>query len=272
MDAKVPSRVGTRRAYARIGAGLIHYRVAGPEGGRSPLMLLHPFPSSSQVFETFMLEMGRDRTVVAPDLPGYGMSDPPSEPPSIADYASALLALEAQQGVGMLDVMGYHAGGAIAAEMARQQPSVVRKIITIGALVLTPEEQDRMRKGAAGELPIDKRAEGFHQGWTNFKTNFWRMGKDETHTWNLYLEGQRNPETSSWGFRATADYDLAATLESMSQPILVLDPEDDAHRLTARVGGHLKNGQVHSLPGWTHGFLESEAVETGRIVRRFLDG
>ena len=75
MDAELPSRTSTRRAYAPSDRGLIHYRYAGPESGRSPLMLLHPFPSSSEVYETFMLEMGRDRTVIAPDLPGYGMSD-----------------------------------------------------------------------------------------------------------------------------------------------------------------------------------------------------
>jgi pimeloyl-ACP methyl ester carboxylesterase len=271
MDAKVHSRVSPRRAYAHAGAGLIHYRYAGPESGRSPLMLLHPFPSSSEVYETFMLEMGRDRTVIAPDLPGYGMSDAPEDPPSIADYASAMLALEAQLGLGMLDVMGYHAGGTIAAEMARQQPTVVRKIVTIGAFLLTPDQRAGMRKAGA-ENALDARANGFPQGWSNFKTNFWRMGTDEVRTWNLYIEAQRNPHVTPWGFRALGDYDFAATLESLSQPILVLDPEDDVHGLTAQATAHLKNGHVHALPGWTHGFIDSEAAETGRIVRRFLDG
>ena len=270
MDAKVSPRVGARRAYAQAG-GSIHYRYAGPESGRSPLVLLHPFPSSSEVFETFMLEMGRDRTVIAPDLPGYGMSDPPDDPPAIADYASAMLALEAKLGLGMLDVMGYHAGGMIAAEMARQQPTVVRKIVSISALLLTPEEQAGMRKGF-GHTPLENRANGFAQGWTNFKTNFWRMGTDEVRAWNLYIEAQRHPDISAWGFRAVADYDLASTLQSLSQPILVLDPDDDVHRFTARAGAHLKNGHIHSLPGWTHGFVDAEAAETGRIVRKFLDG
>jgi pimeloyl-ACP methyl ester carboxylesterase len=273
MDAKVPSRVGARRAYAQASTqtgGQIHYRYAGPDSGRSPLMLLHPFPSSSDVYETFMLEMGRDRTVIAPDLPGYGLSDAPDAPPSIADYASAMLAFEAKLGVGMLDVMGYHAGGSIAAEMARQQPTVVRKIVTIGALVFTPEEQANLRKGFV-EAPPDKRADGFLQGWINFKTNFWRMGKDETRTWNLYIDAQRNPHTSHWGFRAAADYDLPRTLETLTQPMLVLDLGDDVRKFTARAGAHLKNGRVHALPGWTHGFLDAEAAETGRIVRSFLD-
>src|SRR4051812_14225521 len=64
-----------QRDYALGPYGQIHYRRSGPAGARSPLLLLHPCPSSSYVFEDFMIEMGRDRSVIAPDLPGFGMSD-----------------------------------------------------------------------------------------------------------------------------------------------------------------------------------------------------
>jgi pimeloyl-ACP methyl ester carboxylesterase len=271
MDAKVERRSGSRRAYADAQGGLIHYRYAGLPGGRSPLLLLHPVPSSSLVYETFMAEIGRDRTVIAPDLPGYGMSDAPEDPPSIADYASAMLALEAKLGLGLLDVMGYHTGGLVAAEMARQQPSVVRKIVMIGAFALNEDERSKMRQGV-GDIPLDQRASGFAQGWTNFKNNFWRMGADDQRRWSLYVEAQRAPQISWWGHRATADYDLAATLAELAQPILVLNPDDDLRRFTDRVSPHLKTGRVHSLPDWTHGFIDAEAAETGRLVRAFLDG
>ena len=36
-----------------------------------------------------MAELGTDRLVVAPDPPGYGASDPPPKPLSIANYAAA---------------------------------------------------------------------------------------------------------------------------------------------------------------------------------------
>jgi pimeloyl-ACP methyl ester carboxylesterase len=66
-------------------------------------------------------------------------------------------------------------------------------------------------------------------------------------------------------------YDLAHALPRLTQPTLVLNPDDDLKALTPRVDAHLKNGRLHGLPGWTHGFLESKAAETAGIVRRFLD-
>lgn len=259
------------RAYVTAAGGQIHYRQAGPDGARSPLLLIHPSPSSSLVFEPLMAELGKDRLVIAPDLPGHGMSDVPPAAPTIGEYAATLLALEAMLGLGMFDVMGYHSGAMIAAEMARQQ-TAVRKIVMISAFMFTDEERARMRGRTSGGPGIDERAAAIGQGWQNFKTGFWRMGNDEARTWSLYFEAQRNPATATWGLQAAADYDLGATLQGLSQPILVLNPEDDVRAQTARVGAVLKNGKVHDLPGWTHGFVDSKAAETAKIVRDFLDG
>ncbi len=256
------------RAYVTAAGCQIHYRQAGPDGARSPLLLIHPSPSSSLVYEPLMAELGTDRLVIAPDLPGHGMSDIPPEPPAIAEYAATLLALEAMLGLGMFDIVGYHTGGLIAAEMARQH-AAVRKIVMISAMVLTDEERARLKGRAA--RGIDEHAASFGPGWQNFKTNFWRMGNDEARTWNLYLEAQRNPSTSAWGMTAAADYDLTAVLQGLAQPILVLNPEDDLRAHTNRVGPSLRNGKVHDLPGWTHGFVDSKAVETAKLVRDFLD-
>lgn len=121
------------RAYAWGQDGQIHYRRSGPEGARSPLLLLHAAQASSAVFDGVMSEMGRERSVIAPDLPGAGMSDPLSGHGSISDQAVALLEMVAELGLGMVDVLGAGNGGSIAIEMARQQPEVVRKIILISA-------------------------------------------------------------------------------------------------------------------------------------------
>lgn len=95
-----------RRAYAPGTHGQIHYRRSGPEGTRSPLLLLHSCPGSSYLFEAFLAEMGRDRTVIAPDFPSFGMSDAPGAAPGIEGYASAMLELETTLRLGVFDVMG----------------------------------------------------------------------------------------------------------------------------------------------------------------------
>lgn len=122
-----------QRAYAWGPDGQIHYRRAGPTGARSPLLLLHGLPGSGGLFEDFIGELGRTRSVIAPDLPGHGMSDALKRRGDIGPYASAMIELVADLGLGVVDVMGVAEGGAVALEMARQESDVVRKIVLIAA-------------------------------------------------------------------------------------------------------------------------------------------
>ncbi len=121
------------RAYAWSGDGQIHYRRSGPDGARSPLLMLHAAKGRAADFEALMSEMGRERSVIAPDLPGTGMSDPLNGRNDVAARASAMLDLVADLGLAMVDVLGVEDGGAVALEMAHQQPDVVRKIVLISA-------------------------------------------------------------------------------------------------------------------------------------------
>jgi pimeloyl-ACP methyl ester carboxylesterase len=259
-----------RRAYAPGPHGQIHYRRSGPAGVRSPLLLLHSCPGSSYLFDAFLAEMGRDRTVIAPDFPGFGMSDPPDAAPGIAGYAHAMLELETALGLGVFDVMGYHAGGVVAVEMARQQPKAVRKIVMIGAPVFNAEERAAFNARFSVH-DADARAAAMNKGWPLFKTEFWKMGTDVVRTWNIYLDAQKNPDVAAWGLRAAISYDLAEALGHVSQPVLVLNPKDDLTAHTPRASALLKDGRVHDLPDYTHGMLDAKTAEIAAIVRGFLD-
>jgi pimeloyl-ACP methyl ester carboxylesterase len=244
--------------------------VCGAHGTRSPLLLLHPSPLSGYVYENLMAEMGRDRYVVAPDTPGFGMSDPPTSPPEIGDYAAAMLEFIAELGLGVVDVMGYHTGSLTAAEMALQANDVVRKIAIISATVFTPEETEQFKRQYAPK-PIPERIGAISPGWKTFRESFWRMEPSDHRALNIYLEGRRNPDWSPWGHRAAFNYDISAALKKITHPVLVLNPEDDLWQYTPRAKSLLRNGRVHDLPGWTHGFLDAETGAVARLLREFLD-
>ena len=64
-----------RKGYVDSPMGQIHYRTCG-EG--TPLLMLHMTPQSSLQFQnTFPLLINAGFQVIAPDTPGYGMSDKP---------------------------------------------------------------------------------------------------------------------------------------------------------------------------------------------------
>lgn len=54
----------------------VFYREAGPRDAPT-LVLLHGFPTSSQMFRTLIPELSDQYHIIAPDYPGYGNSDAP---------------------------------------------------------------------------------------------------------------------------------------------------------------------------------------------------
>ena len=64
---------------AKVGDLNIFYREAGPKDAPT-LLLLHGFPTSSQMFRNLIPALADQYHVVAPDYPGYGYSSmPPRE-------------------------------------------------------------------------------------------------------------------------------------------------------------------------------------------------
>src|SRR5580658_11317878 len=73
--------VRTRRAYFDFKYGQLHVRTGFPGTGgfdeQVTLICLHSREGSSRSFARFLPEIATDRSVYAPDLPGFGESDAP---------------------------------------------------------------------------------------------------------------------------------------------------------------------------------------------------
>jgi pimeloyl-ACP methyl ester carboxylesterase len=257
-----------RRGYMNGLFGQVHYRRVDGAARERPLLLMHPSPLSGEVFEIFMPEMGRDRTVLAPDTPGYGYSDPPPSPPQIADYARAMHALARDLHWSKFDVMGYHTGTNTALEMAHQDPDRIGHVILIGASLWSPEELAKMRTQLAPR-PVGDHPAMLLRRWPTFREQAWRMVCGDARALNILLESHRNADRSQWGFLASLEFPLEQRLRACRQPLLVLAPEDDLWDYTRRAEGMVRNGRVQELPGWTHGFLDSKAAEVAGMVRTF---
>ena len=57
----------------------------------------------------------------------------------------------------------------------------------------------------------------------------------------------------------------------MTQPILVINPDDDSAEQTPRAGPLMQNGRIHNLQGIGHGFIDVITPQIGTLLRGFLD-
>jgi pimeloyl-ACP methyl ester carboxylesterase len=127
--------VRTRRAYFDFKYGQLHVRTAFPGTGgfdeQVTLICLHSREGSSRGFMRFLPEIAVDRSVYAPDLPGFGESDPaPSA--TFADGAGAVLDLTGDLRLRHVDVLGVGFGAAVALELAASHPDLVRRLVLLG--------------------------------------------------------------------------------------------------------------------------------------------
>ena len=127
-------------------------------GSGPPVLLLHESPVSSAAFVPLIGSLADRFTVIAPDTPGYGGSDPLAlHRPQIADYADALKEAVDALGLERAAVFGRHTGAAIAIEFANRYPERVSGAVLEGCPAFTPEEMEEL---VASYLPP------FHPDWS----------------------------------------------------------------------------------------------------------
>ena len=82
-----------RRGYFECRYGQLHVHAALPPGGGfeegAPLLCLHDGQGSARIFTRFLAIAGKERSVYAADLPGFGESDAPALRPTIAVTTSS---------------------------------------------------------------------------------------------------------------------------------------------------------------------------------------
>ena len=137
-----------RRGYFESRYGQLHVHNAIPPGGGfeegTALLCVHPPGLTGRAFQRFLLLMGRDRSVYAPDLPGNGESDGPTARSSPGDAAAALGDFLDSMRFRQVDVLGYQSGSLIAAELAIARPQQVRRVVLVG--IPASSEAERLRQ------------------------------------------------------------------------------------------------------------------------------
>lgn len=105
----------------------LHVVEAGPAD--APVLLcLHGLAASHAIWEPVATAFGDRFRVVAPDLPGHGLSAKPDAPYDAAFYAAVVHGLARALDVDHAVVLGSSLGGRVALELAIRRPDFVRAL------------------------------------------------------------------------------------------------------------------------------------------------
>ena len=110
----------------------VHYLSAG----KGPaLILLHGYAETSRMWRPILPKLAERFTVIAPDLPGIGDSDIPTDPVDMKWAAARIHDLARSLGIQKAEVVGHDIGLMVAYAYAAQYPSEVTKLVLMDAFL-----------------------------------------------------------------------------------------------------------------------------------------
>jgi pimeloyl-ACP methyl ester carboxylesterase len=273
MPMVMPTTVHIRRSYAENRYGQLHMNTAYPSGGgfdeRVPLLCLHPAGSSSGYFSALLPELGRDRSVYAFDLPGFGASDAPSGEWSLTDIASVVGEFADTLRLRNFDVFGAQLGTLAAIELAAHKPEQMRRMVLASVPHFTATEAKSQEWTTLPALPL---ADGSHllKDWQRLQASRGPMLSPEQLTAEL-AELLRGRQHSAQVLHAMLAYPTANRLAALRHTGLILRPRDEYYEHSLRAKNSLAQSMLEELPESGSNIFSNNAQRVLQLVRQFLD-
>jgi pimeloyl-ACP methyl ester carboxylesterase len=118
--------------FAEVNGVRLHYLIAG-EG--EPIILLHGYAQTSHMWRPLIVELSKTRTVIAPDLRGFGESSAPPDGYTKAAMAQDIHALVKSLNYDRIRLVGHDIGLMVAYAYAAQYPDEVDRLVLMEAFL-----------------------------------------------------------------------------------------------------------------------------------------
>jgi pimeloyl-ACP methyl ester carboxylesterase len=269
--------------YRDVKASGIRLRVT-EEGEGPPLLLLHGAFFDRTSWSKAQSHLASHFRVIAPDLPGFGESEKPSDARfgyTVEAFVHVVMDLFAGLRLGQAHVAGHGLGGAVALQLASKNPELVSRLVLVDAMCY-PARPDIARRIAS--LPLIGGVL-FKQGWGRavFGNYFKAVllgprASVPTERIDHYYEVFNTPSARNSALstlRATLDArTVEVKLSQLSVPTLVIWGRDDA-LYPAAFGQRLAKeirGAGFRLMDTGHTPLEEAPEELALNIRRYCGG
>ncbi|MCC5870353.1 MAG: alpha/beta fold hydrolase, partial [Gammaproteobacteria bacterium] len=231
---------------------------------------------SGYFYDEFAQVMARDRVVLCPDTPGFGGSERPPSRVGVTDYALAfadvLLGLGYGEGAaGAVDVLGFHTGAVLAAELGIERPALVNRVLLIGL----PFYVDDARQTALhAELARDKAymddIDALGQEWRAYVE--WQGHKlSRERLLSLFAEQLRAGRQLWWPYDAVFTWPGRTRLPKLGRPTLLLAEGEALYQTTVDAKAFIPNATLWEYPEIQAPAFNAYHEELAAAVRRFTD-
>jgi pimeloyl-ACP methyl ester carboxylesterase len=236
-----------------------------------PVVLLHGFPFTNQIWDSFAQKLAEDFHVITPDLPGFGHSGLPLENLTIDSVAKILISWLREKKISNPIVIGHSLGGYVALAMAKQAPDMFSAIGLFHSTSIADSEEKKESRDKVIDF-INK------NGVEKFTSNFiGPLFADQHHAGIKVVQSialqATEKSVKAYVMAMRNRPDSTSVLSDFKKPVLFIAGEKDGGIPVDSIKNQSQlnpHAELHILPGVAHmGMVESEN-QTVEIVRRFI--
>lgn len=258
----------THKGYLDGPFGQIHYY----QRGQGPTLILsHQSPVCARMFERALPELSRlGLRAVAVDTPGYGNSDIPSSPPSIAEYAEMFPAILDGLGLQSAHFLGHHTGAALISSFAAKHPERVDSLILNGPPLLSAKDLEAFAD--VKPEPPAIHADGSHlQKHWDTRVRYSAGWTDKVAMHRRLVDQLWAGPTAWYGHAAAFKYDMQPDFMALRPRTLILtNTGDDIYHLALKARELRPDMSFAELEGGCHDIVDEQPEAWAAAVARFV--
>lgn len=260
--------------YAEINGARIYYEVAG---SGAPMLLIHGYPLSSDLYRDQRSELSKRYQVITPDLRGFGKSTAPDDDASLSVYAKDMLGLMDKLGIQKAIIGGHSMGGMTVIEMYKQAPERFSGMILIDTAAIPAPianaewwkgfaEQGR-EKGVASIVPLLV---------PNMLTGKARMNNMPLVTYMENMIKAASVNGVVGGGKALAERpDNTGVLSTIRVPTLIIVGVEDTltpMAIAKSMNQAIPNSKLEIIDGGSHAVIIEESKRANKAIMKWANG
>jgi poly(3-hydroxyoctanoate) depolymerase len=258
--------------FVNISGRRVRVRVRG-EG--APVLLINGLGANIAMWTPLLAQL-EGFEVISFDAPGTGRSQTPLLPYTIARIADAASRVLDEVGHTHADVLGYSLGGAVAQQLAFQEPERVRRLVLVSSSCGAGAIPGSLRALLAVMTPVRYYIKPGNRVAMNM-IHLAPAEKDSVPiselTWNWRQEAVPSVLGYTLQMTAYSTFHSLPWLHRVTQPTLVLSGSEDRYipmANSAVLAAHLPNARLRIFERWGHYILHDAASGAGAAVADFL--
>lgn len=244
-------------------------------GSGFPVVLLHGFCESGNIWESFSEELSKKFQVFCPDLPGFGKSPLPSNGFTLEEVADLLVAWARDLGINSAIIIGHSLGGYISLETLRKYPEFSP---AIGLFNSTAFEDPPDKKENRNKLIEFIKKNGVAPFLSTFVPSLFYPKNVEAHQATIDQirnEGLSIPPESVMSYAAAMRDRVDSTdlLKTYQDRILLISGEYDQNvpiEKSREMAKHLVEENVYIIPDSAHMSLFEQSELCHEAIVKFV--